>query len=1363
MKDGAKIKSGRKAKKKRNDAPGRTLNSIISSILKELAEKCAKDKGNLHITGEDICLFIKELNEKVAVDDKSKDSALAELKLFSHVEHYYRFHIQNRLYQSFRVEFKKQGEEDRAALEGKFSDLINFAYDYKKDKAKKANAYNLCSILIQHIIQALNPDPESDQSLQHGECNREVDGGYMRSGYVPLNDYHKSELLTWDRLLQEDDRYEHSVYPYCKFQQLDDHERVILLIVTKLDETFVDEKVKKVDKIPPVHMIILKSPGSINLGESELEPIEFKLRHAVGYLSYTVFAGRTNESLVSMSTEAALVARHWYSDGIDKLFAESEREEKTTGVTVSSKIVKEMLCADVEGLETLEVFPFDRAFLFPGSNFRVLKMDSSTKRWDTNPMKLTVLEAAVKSKRPQDNDRFLSAMERLEKKVDHSEQPNLDIFFDVTQKNIGYTTEMECSVNTDGKYELKIVDSEQKTGFEKIVEELEVEDIDLKDEKEQIDAVIKTMFSGFTKEDDDRLQEYCQRTYEYYDADGLCLLSDFATKIEDIGSLKKIQDAYFDIFFKKEKKDWDNLWIDTPQNKPEIEEFKKWQIQRESKVIFISFDPYQNLSNMDQEGKRYMEQDDAFTLILIADQDVVKNRFDLDTEILDLRQMLLMIIRRQLREAKMQKEVIRGQKKLFTTMMSSIMHRFKSYTSHPAQRKELDTMRESFENVLTNEDYSASYREFNSIQDVSGYLLNSFIEEQLDNKPLPGIGLQENFEAACKEYLGELKRLKKIENIGVKELIIKFNENYLPRIQVKLRDEFVMEAVKILITNAIEHTVIFAQETKNKAEIIISFNLSYQLENDLYSFEFNIVNSSFPIPPEKLENLNSPDPQQAEKDDLKASSTGIGIFIARTQLQKSAGKGADIRLDNVGENYVEAKMTLPAKKVIFHDDKIADKEDTPHTAPTETGIGYSDFNYILYIEDNVKYQKNSKEALLKLLRDENRLFVCDNQQEAVLKIKHAQPAIILMDLSILRKPKGRDPMPHYAHNVIKEVLKKESTTPIVILSHSSAKDIKNSLMKLELGNYRVYISEFDRDVTIEERTIIIPSHDIKDLSKDEGKNLLKTLGKWIKTPGKKPADVPISDGGSEMQRINMRQFSEVKFNDKDFDEKLEDYRKRNISDDIPDEVFVASADVDSDDLLFETISRWFSHPGLKSFFEDEQDDDQDTIPLTENAPLPTVFLNVRIENKFQELIDIKFKYWCLYHNILISSPMIKIDPVLAGKWRFTPHGDRGSLSTMRHDIKNKLSNDEGKDIIEKIDAVEKKLLFEEKLDSNLKQAFKTKKKSIMTTLKNRQDKENTKAKKLFKELDNAITTDKAPEQFQTFKGTVENLQEFLDI
>jgi len=156
-----------------------------------------------------------------------------------------------------------------------------------------------------------------------------------------------------------------------------------------------------------------------------------------------------------------------------------------------------------------------------------------------------------------------------------------------------------------------------------------------------------------------------------------------------------------------------------------------------------------------------------------------------------------------------------------------------------------------------------------------------------------------------------------------------------------------------------------------------------------------------------------------------------------------------------------------------------------------------------------------------------------------------------------------------------------------------------------------------------------------------------------------------------------------------------------------------------------------------------------------------VFLNIQIAGKLKKLIDFKVQYWCLLHNILLSGQGIEFEKSLAWRWKFTAHGNRGCLSKLRHDIKNKLTVEEGKDIIDELDATEANLLFEKKLNSDLKHAFKTADKSILKVLRERTDMTNANVKDLFKKLNDAFSRHKSHELISPFKETVENLQEFL--
>jgi hypothetical protein len=1360
--DSFKLKKLHQVEGDESKREGDSLDKAILSFIRDFTEKCVNNKDNLHITGEEVCLFLQKLYKKARKEWGKKEKiyyrTLSDLEIFCQIEYYYRFHIQDRKYRSFRVAFEKSVTTNTDDIPyGKLEELIDYGNDIKTSK-QEANAFSLYSTLFKHIYQveetSKKDNPHHTFNRVENKIENKTEEEYWKSGYAELNDYHKSELLTWHRLLREDNKYNYSVYPYCKFEKLDDQERLILLITTKLVQNYMDSKVKPVDKIEPIHMLVFKFRELYNIPQERLREIEFKLQYVIGYLSYAVFAGRTNENLKSISTEASKVSRFWYSTGIEKLFEENE-EGSSKGMDFSRKFIEEILCANVEGLTGLEVFPFDRAFIFSGSNYRAITFDPATNSRARSPMRLQILETALKSRRPQDNSRFLSTMERIEKQENgQTEQPDSEIYFDITQKRIVYHSDCLIEADTDG-WIFRIVDSDEPISekLDKKIDQLKEfnekikEDLNL-GEKGKIDAVINSLFAAFQEESEDELQKFCQPTFRYYDEDGLCFLTDFAVRDDDIKSLKAIQDTYCKAFFKKEKKEWEKIWDDNKANIPDIDEFMKFLQRKEAKVVLVSFDPRQNLYNMDMEGNRYLEDTDAFTILLVSDEDIVKNNYALATEVENLKQIFHMIIRRKLREAVMKKEVLRGQKKLFTTMMPSIMHQIKHLITDADHKNEVEGMMNKFKKIFEHEDFTPVYRDMNSNKDIYEYFLAPFIIEQLKEPPYTGEQgspgeFQNKITAACRKYLEEnIDRHGGSITVKPEKLECVINRKYFPKFQLRTKDEFAADAARTLLNNAVEHAALHAGKTGIKPEIIISFNLSPIPGNQDYQFELSIINNAFQLAQERLEILNAADPKETKKDAFKKSSTGLGLYIARTQLQKSIGKGADIKISNVGDHYVEASLILPANLV----KKKPEESDTPIPASVDT------LDYVLYVEDDPKYWEDSKKLLINTLGSEDKLFFCDNKKEAITKINSASPLLVLLDMKFYRVPDDKETPTEYCTDVIKRLAQIGYHPPVVILSNYSNQDFEHRKDDFRSWGYKFEIQDFEKEPHIKEKTIIFPQKSIKNLAKEEGKYLIKAVENWLerkmedsiaiekrKMPAK--GDIPPS----------AFDYTEVDFNADDFNEKLAAYRTRNISPGIPDEIFVAKANVSDERYFYETIFNWFSQRGLKSFYPDEQ-----------YERFRTLLLNIRVPEPLPGFVDLKIRYWCLPYNILVTSQNIPIDSILAWKWKHTPHGARGTLSNLRHDLKNKITGEQLDEFISVINRAEEQLLFSDKeLLADLNRLQKKRDHTIIEKLLGRGERLTSPVHRLFNPMNAIFEKYGTNPEIEKLYRVVQNLQYFL--
>ncbi len=1301
-----------------------TFNSLVSDLMPDLIEECTKDKNDLHIEGEDIGRFIlaifKDTSEAIN-KNKADISNAPDIFLFSKLKEYFRFHIKtDRDYCSSRVVISDEHESNPIMLKELFNNLIPFVNDPGKEK-KEDKAFNLFSTMVMHIFQKLS------KNLYE---------------YQPVNEYLKSEFKTWNQILKCEDKYDYGVYPFCEFLRLDDHETIALLIVSKQDIKYVDSKVKSIDIIEPAHLLIFKSKELYRISDEELKEFGFSIHNRIGLFSYANLAGRTNEMLQITAKELPLVSRHWYSDGIEDIFSKFHENEVVYGNDMAIKIAEKILCANVDGVESLETYPFDRIFIFPGSNYRAAKKNESTGEYELN---MTVLEAALNSKRPQDNNGFLTSMERLEGDIGKSQQPDLDIEFKIIHKKInhskfycvgksGYVNDINSGNGIDASepvimlYKSEIDDHKEKEGEwspPKMIKE-DLTKFDWKTSNyshKKINAIIGSLFTGLFTQDvsdlitsdkshDDKekdeiedlitndLQGWCQHTYNYYDQDGLCFISDYAIKVGDIPTLNGLQEAYFNLFFNQMNSDWKVLWKDNKNNIPNIDEFTIWLKEKESKITLVSFDPSQNLENLDKNGDRYLSPEtDGFTMFIVQDESKRKNNFELETEALNLEQLFRMVIRRKLNDARMKKETIREQKEFLNTIIPSIMHRVKNYVPEKNHREEVDRMRCEIEKILQTEDFTPQTEKINSINDAYKYFLGNFINEELKDKQSQNdledysyISVVKKLTLACKNYF---ERKIKVLNLTIPEdsLQVTLNRNFLGKFQLKTKETFVIEAIKIILNNALEHTAIFAAKEKKTPQIFISFNLIPTL-NDSESavFEISIVNSSYSIPNEKLKNINSSKP--LEKDPTKETSTGIGLFIARKQLQNTIGKNADIKLLNIENNLVESKLILPAK--IFYSKEEKPLHSSAKKIKTEE-VKRVD-NYILYIEDIQEHREKTAMVLKDVVEGkEEYLSVFDNYEDASQQIKLQYPALTIMDFTFLASAGSSETHERYGIKILRELIKNPVKNPIIILSGKDKEDLKRKLEKdLKISNDGYSYNGEIKDPFELSNTIILSS-DFKNLLENGAEFIGETLKKWAKETLLTNA-IETSIETSIEPIINIGSKSGIKvqtvnFFEKKFDDILEDYRKRNISDNLLNELFVAEAEANDEFDFFKIISKWLSHPGLQSFFPDEQDDPV-LNPIHRNETHRTILLKINLSEELSNVIDIKHRYWCLPHNILVVDKK-KLDPGIIYQWIHTPHGFKGTLSVFRHDLKNKVSGEELEKILSKLNKLEKYFLFEQ--------------------------------------------------------------------
>jgi len=1282
---------------------------ITEKILHELLEDCQQNEGTPQVITKAIRCFITDIYKKIS-ELKTKDYTHSpELLLFSNLQEYFTFNIffdNDRRYCSKRENFKglqkEEFESEQKTLPQRFKHIIELLNDPSYQPGTKPN-YDIISILCAHLYRNIN------QNLNEP---------------IPVNQYDESDILTWNRQLKlkDDNIYEYANYPFCDYLRLNDNETIIMVIVTKLNNIFIDKKVKEFDQLEAAHLLIFKSPDFYTISENKLNFVKL-MKHCLAYLTYANLISNAEAVLNITAGEQQAVTRYWFYEGIEKLFA---HEKILSGMDLARMIVENLLCANIKELRKLEIYPFDRVFIFPGSNFRAVKKNDSSGEYE---LEFYAMEAGIKSKRPQDNGRFLTSLERLENTSDIPVHPNLGQEFNLTHKKITISSyyKIDKTGNFKGTGTPSGETSELKIEYQSKDEDVREKELDfigtlveelrnfrwerITKSSDKQNCIIASLYTGLYRNEiikdlrkdksyenksvkdissivDGKLQEICQQTYNFYTSYGLCFIDDFAGKFDDLQILDTITIPYFKTLEQENCEKWEALWKDVPENIPDIDKFTQWKKKVQRKIALISYDPSQDTENMDQKGNRYLDPNKyGFTILLIQDEVQRKNNYQILAESENLLQLFTMITGRLIQLEKLKKETIREQKSFFKTLMPSVMHRVKNYVPEQKQKDEIENMMKDISKLFVDEDFTFEIERIVNAEQLYKYFMSNFIEEQLNIKvsDFTYKSVSVLMDEACKKYM-ERKISELKLNISAKTLKVYVGIDPPDNFHIKTHKNFVHEAIKIILNNALEHTAIYANKEKATPEISIFFNIVPLLlkEDNSAIFDITVVNSSYHLSAEKLKIINSAEPTEIEKDASKTTSTGIGLFIARKQLRNVIGKEADIRLMNLGKNKVAAKILLPASILSLEEQMPEKKQRTKAEAITHNE------KYILYVEDDKKNREASEIFLAEIAPKTGCIIhAVDNYQDAIAKMKAQSPQLILMDLTILKSSGSTELGQKWGLKTLKEALENQDKIPIILITGSSENEVKDILIRninIEKCGYK-YEGKISKDKELQNHGIYLTN--MKQLNAKDAEDVRIIINKWAEIHSEKKYEkekkISSVDTSEEVNSV------EYNLTDKEFNKELENYRVRNITDGLPGEVFVTKYIPKDISDLCEALSKWLLHPGIKSFYPDEQNETE-LYPISSNESYKTILFLINSE-KLTDVIDIKLRYWGLSHNMLFSKKK-KVSKQIYARWKNSSHGFKGPLSILRHDLKNKLQAEELQKLLTHINRLESALLFD---------------------------------------------------------------------
>ncbi len=177
------------------------------------------------------------------------------------------------------------------------------------------------------------------------------------------------------------------IYGSSQLFYVSSNERFFIMSYSPTNEQYYNQKLKEVNKAPNFSFFVY----SKEIEDFFISNFELLNNLHKNFMQFTYFAD-TNQNIVNAMGEASLISQYWYTESVNRILNDHKKElsKAKDSKLLAEYIVRYILAAEIEGVDLIEVYPFDRVFMFNNSIFKPNK----------DIEELTVYEGLLKSKVP---------------------------------------------------------------------------------------------------------------------------------------------------------------------------------------------------------------------------------------------------------------------------------------------------------------------------------------------------------------------------------------------------------------------------------------------------------------------------------------------------------------------------------------------------------------------------------------------------------------------------------------------------------------------------------------------------------------------------------------------------------------------------------------------------------------------------------------------------------------------------------------------------------------------------------------------------------------------------------------------------